>query len=121
MKTFGKLLKQHRQRLELSLREFCNQHGFDHGNYSKLERGIFQPPQNSDKLEAYALALDIKRGSAEWFDFFDLAATGRGHIPADIMSDESVVEKLPVLFRTIRSQKITSEQLDELIDKIKET
>lgn len=121
MATFGELLKQHRGQLKLSLRDFCNQNLFDPGNYSKLERGLFSPPQDSDKLTIYAKALKLKRGSAEWIEFFDVAATEQGRIPADIMDDNKLVGKLPVLFRTIRSKKITTEQLDELIDKIKET
>lgn len=118
---FGELLKQHRRKLELSLREFCNKHGFDHGNYSKLERGKFPPPQNRDRIETYAKALELKEGSDDWFALFDAAAAGRGKIPADIMENADVAEKLPVLFRTIRSKKVTPEQLDELIDQIKET
>ncbi len=121
MPTFGELLKQHRIRLELSLREFCNLCGFDHGNYSKLERGHFSPPQSSEKLESYAKALKLKRGSEEWLEFFDVAAMEQGRIPIDLLDDINVVEKLPVLFRTIRSKKITSEQLEMLIDQIKES
>ena len=121
MTTFGEILKQHRQKLELSLREFCSQHGFEPGNYSKLERGLFPPPQSAEKLEAYARALKLKPGSDAWLELFDQAAAEQGRIPGDLMANDAIVDKLPVLFRTIRSKKITAKQLDKLIDKIKES
>lgn len=119
MATFGELLKQQRQKLKLSLREFCRQHDFEPGNFSKLERGLFPPPQSAEKLEAYAKALKIERGSDAWLELFDQAAAEQGRIPDDLMANDAIVDKLPVLFKTIRSKKVTVKQLDKLIDKIK--
>ncbi len=116
---FGALLKRLRLRNGLSLREFCLQNGFDPGNYSRLERGRFPPPQDTDRLEKYATALGVERGCDEWMELFDLAAAERGEIPADLMSDEEVVDKLPVLFRTMRAKQVSPELLDELEKRIK--
>jgi hypothetical protein len=55
----------------------------------------------------------------EWYTFFDLAAAETGRIPPEILEDESVVEKLPILFRTLRGQKVSDEQLDELVRKLR--
>ena len=117
--AFGKRLKELRARQRVTLREFCLQHGFDPGNYSRLERGLFPPPQREDLLERYALALGLKRGSEEWIELFDLAAISRGEIPADLLSDEQLLEKLPVLFRTLKGAQISQEKLDDLVERIR--
>ncbi|HVS38620.1 MAG TPA: helix-turn-helix transcriptional regulator [Gemmataceae bacterium] len=117
--AFGNRMKQLRVARGLTLREFCLSNRFDPGNYSRLERGLFQPPQKETLLEKYATALGLKRGSDEWLEFFDLAAAARGEIPKDILSDEEVVGKLPVLFRTLRGAAISEEKLDALIEKVR--
>jgi len=40
-------------------------------------------------------------------------------IPADLMSDEELVGKLPALFRTIQGKQLSPEQLDQLIETIR--
>jgi transcriptional regulator with XRE-family HTH domain len=117
--AFGRRLKELRVRQQVTLRDFCQQHGFDPGNYSRLERGLFPPPQREDLLERYALALGLKRGSDEWIEFFDLAAVSRGEIPAELLNDEELLEKLPVLFRTLKGAQISPDKLDELIERIR--
>ena len=117
--VFGELLKRLRIQRGVTLREFCQRHGFDPGNYSRLERGVFSPPQDRRKLEQYAAALELEPGDADWLDFFDTAAAARGEIPRDLLSDEEVVKKLPVLFRTLRAQPVSPEKLDELVDRIR--
>lgn len=116
---FGSLLKRHRLDRGQTLREFCLEHGIDPGNYSRLERGLFPPPQSHELTEKYARALGLEPGSDDWLEFFDLAAVERGQIPDDLLSDKEVVAKLPVLFRTMRAKQVTSENLDDLIDKIR--
>lgn len=118
METFGEFFKNKRMGLGKTLRQFCLENSIDPGNLSKLERGILPPPQH-DKLIEYANLLNIKKGTDDWYRFFDLAASENGKIPDDILSDEEVVRELPVLFRTLRGEKITDEQLDKLVRKIK--
>lgn len=118
MGQFGEFFKQRRLALGLSLRQFCLEHGLDPGNISKLERGRLAPPQH-DKLEEYARLLGLQEGTDDWYRFFDLAAAEAGRIPRDIMSDEEVVERLPLLFRTLRGERIPDEQLDEIVRKVK--
>jgi hypothetical protein len=84
-----------------------------------LERGLFPPPQSHELLEKYAHALGLRRGTDEWLEFFDTAAVERGQIPPDLMSDADVVAKLPVLFRTMRAKQVSSDKLDDLVDKIR--
>jgi transcriptional regulator with XRE-family HTH domain len=117
--AFGKLLKKLRIAKGLTLREFCQANKLDPGNYSRLERGHFPPPQKEELLEKYATALGLHRGSDEWLEFFDLAAASRGEIPKDLLTDEELLEKLPVLFRTLRGSGVPADKLDDLIEKVR--
>ena len=118
-KSFGAYFKECRIASGLTLRAFCHKHGFDPGNLSKLERGVFAPPESDDKLAEYANALGLRRGGDAWYEFFDRAAAERGQIPTDILSDDEVVGKLPVLFRTLRGGKVDGNFLHELIERIR--
>ncbi len=118
-KLFGDYFKELRIKRRLTLRQFCEKFGFDPGNISKLERGLLPPPQSREKLKQYARALGLKEGNTHWYEFFDLAAASRGRVPEEILSDEKLVAKLPVLFRTLRGEKVPGEKLDELIETIK--
>jgi transcriptional regulator with XRE-family HTH domain len=119
--SFGKFFKAMRAKRGLSLRKFCVENGLDPGNISKLERGVMPPPQTREKLEEYAKVLLIPEGSDDWYEFFDLASTATGRIPPDIMGDEELVKRLPLVFRTVRGQKmkISDDQLDELAEVIR--
>lgn len=119
--VFDKRLKELRMRTGMTLREFCLKNGFDPGNYSRLERGMFPPPQREDLLAKYATALGLDRGSDEWLEFFDIAAASRGEIPHDLLTDEQVLAKLPLLFRTLRGGQVESQKLDELVEKVRRT
>jgi transcriptional regulator with XRE-family HTH domain len=122
MTQFGELLKQYRLAGGWSLREFCSANGFDAGNHSKLERGRFPAPDSDERIEAYAKALGLREGSDQWFSLFDAAAAQRGRLPSDLLSDEEVIEKLPALFRTIRSeQQSGGMDLDELVERIRKS
>lgn len=121
MATFGEFFKAMRAKHGLSLREFCLANRFDAGNISRLERGLMQPPESREKLEQYAAALQIKKGSDDWYSFFDLAAAERGKIPDDVLDDETLVEQLPVLFRTLRGQRVDPKALDDLVERIRKS
>lgn len=116
---FGKYFKKCRIALRKTLRQFCFENGLDPGNISKLERGLLPPPQGREKLEEYAKFLKIKKGSDEWYMFFDLAAAETGRIPDDLMSEKKIGDKLPILFRTLRGQKVPDDKLEELIKKLR--
>jgi transcriptional regulator with XRE-family HTH domain len=105
--------------LGYTLRRFCEEYGLDAGNLSRMERGVLPPPQKREKLEEYAKFLKIKEGSDDWYQFFDLAHAASGIIPDEIMNDAGLAQKLPVVFRTLRGQKLTEAQLKDLIEKIR--
>lgn len=118
---FGNFFKERRIALKKTLRQFCFESKLDPGNISKLERGILPPPQSREKLEKYAKLLRIKKGSDEWYTFFDLAAAETGRIPDDLMSGKKIEDKLPILFRTLRGQKVPNDKLEELIKTLRGT
>lgn len=117
---FGDLFRSRRMALGLTLRKFCLENGLDPGNISRLERGLLQPPQDRDKLESYARLLNIEKESGDWYEFFDLAAAETGRIPEEIMQDSQLVQKLPLLFRTLRGEKVPDDRLDELVRRLRE-
>ena len=116
---FGEFIKEKRISKGISLREFCKRLKIDASNWSKVERGLLAPPQDQERLREIARALGIRFGSALWREMKDKANIDAGIIPEDILSDEKVLNSLPMFFRTIRSEKPTPEDLDKLIDMIK--
>ena len=123
MGRFGEFFKAQRMKLGLTLRAFCEKHGLDPSNMSKIERGLLPPPQG-EKLYEYAKHLGLKSGTNDWYEFCDLAATGAGRIPADLQ-EEAMAGKLPLFFRTLRESakdggRDTEELLKELIEKIRD-
>ena len=120
---FGEYFKKKRLEMRKTLRQFCLENGLDPGNISKIERGILPPPQSREKLSHYAKCLGIAEGSDEWLDFFDIARTDAGRIPEDLLADKNIVAKLPLVFRTIKGQKLTGEQLEKfarILEKLNE-
>ncbi|MCH8031941.1 MAG: helix-turn-helix transcriptional regulator [Bacteroidetes bacterium] len=113
---FGTHFANLRRALGVSLRYFCAQHDLDPGNISKLERGKLSPPRSTDKIRDYAFALELVEGSDEWIQFFDNAAASRGEFPEDLLLDENVEAKLPVLFRSLRGENISEEEFGELVE-----
>lgn len=116
---FGEYFRQLRVKTGQSLRAFCENNGFDPGNISRLERGVFAPPESDSKIEEYAKALGLREGGNSWIEFFDKAAAARGEIPRDLHSEENLVRRLPLLFRTLRGHKVSAETLDKVVELIK--
>jgi transcriptional regulator with XRE-family HTH domain len=116
---FGDFFKKKRIKMGKTLRQFCLENSLDPGNISKIERGVLPPPQTEEKLKHYAECLKIKKGSDDWYEFFDLAHASAGRIPEEILSDEEILSKLPLVFRTLRGQKLNREQLNKLAKEIK--
>ncbi|MDH3997840.1 MAG: helix-turn-helix domain-containing protein [Desulfuromonadales bacterium] len=121
LQEFGEFFRSVRLASGQSLREFCHENGLDPGNISKLERGLLAPPKSREILETYAKALGLEKSSDDWFQFFDSAALCNGHIPVDFLNDSELISKLPIVFRTLRGQKVDEEKLEELADLIRRT
>jgi transcriptional regulator with XRE-family HTH domain len=118
LQKFGKTLKELRIKKELSLRDICKLIDYDASNWSKIERGKMSPPNDKNVLLRWAKALGIK-DSKRTQEFIDQAVIAQGIIPQDILSREEIVESLPAFFRTLRNKKPTKEEIDRLIEIIK--
>ncbi len=94
--------------------------GIDPGNVSRIERGKINPPQELTKLEQIAIILGLEEGTDEFDDFISLAHLSAGRLPQKTINDEQLVGKLPLFFRTLDGRKLTEEQLDSLIEIIRE-
>jgi len=119
LQKFGKLLKNLRIERNLSLREICKLVGYDPSNWSKIERGIISPPSDERILQSWAKALGLSPKKKEGREFIDEARVAQGIIPEDILTSQDAVKCLPAFFRTLRNEKPTKEEIDQLIKLIK--
>lgn len=117
---FGDFVKSRRMERRLTLRKFCMEVGMDPGNFSKIERGILPPPQDREKLEKWAKVLQLTENSPQMDEFFDFAAISKGRLPDYVMDDQELARALPLIFRTVRGNKISDEQFEKLKDLIRE-
>src|SRR4030067_1798515 len=117
--TFGEFFKQKRTGLKKPLLQFCAENNLAPGNISKLERGLMAPPHGSDKLEEYAGYLHIKKGTDDWYNFFDMAHIESGRITEELLEDEAVAASLPILVRTLGGKQLYEKKLDELVQLIR--
>lgn len=117
LQKFGQTLKDLRIKKELSLRDVCKETGYDPSNWSKIERGIISPPADEKTLTKWAqtLGLNIKQTN----EFIDEAKIAQGIIPEDILSQPNAVKYLPAFFRTLRNEKPTKQEIDKLIELIR--
>lgn len=118
-KMFGEMLRELRLKKEITLRKFCRLTGLDPANVSRLERGIVPPPQSEETLDRIALILSLEEGTEGYDDFMACAAVSTGKIPRKTMEDDELIGKLPIFFRTLDGRKLTEEQLELLIEKVK--
>ena len=117
--SFGAQIKELRLACGKTLRQFCLEFGYDPSNWSKIERDVNPPPKENNNVIKMGVHLGLNENSSQMQDFLDQAAIARGQIPQDVMSDNKLLEKLPVFFRTIRGAEFNEENIDSLIDKIK--
>ena len=113
---FASFLQSLRRQQQLPLRRFCEQFGLDPGTYSKMERGLRPPPKSRQAQDKLAHQLGLEEGSEARRAFLDAVAISAGQVPQDILDDEAMAAKLPVLFRTIRGEKLAGEQLDGVVE-----
>jgi transcriptional regulator with XRE-family HTH domain len=116
---FGTFIKNKRIKKGLTLREFCRKTKVDPSNWSKIERGILPPPKSRPILEEIAGTLGLSKKSQDWHLLFDLASIS--YIPSELLEDATIIDKLPIFFRTLRGEKPTRKELKELLEKIRKS
>jgi len=117
LKKFGSLLNKLRIENNLSIREVCKLVSYDPSNWSKIERGLISPPSDDKTLKLWAKTLKIKGNDVQ--EFIDDAKIAQGIIPDDILDKKEMLQLMPAFFRTIRNKKPTKEELDTLMNLIK--
>jgi transcriptional regulator with XRE-family HTH domain len=118
---FGEYFKALRRALgPMTLREFCALHNLDHSNLSKMERGLLLPPAGLEKLKSMATGVGLVPGTPEWQDFLDRAFAARGEIPPDLAGEDGVIDTLPVIFRTLRGEPVSEEEVQLLLQLIRQ-
>ncbi len=118
MTKFGEYVRNLRLERRITLREFCRTTGLDPSNWSKIERGRHQPPRTKEVLNSIAEALGLGNDSEEYLTLTELAAIS--YIPTELV-DSNVVDRLPIFFRTIRGEKPTREELEEIVKILRES
>jgi transcriptional regulator with XRE-family HTH domain len=116
--TFGQFLKERRLALDLSLREFARQIGVQPSNYCNVEADVLPPPP-PETLEKLCQALGIKKGTADFELFHDLAAKGRDEIPADVERIVKENELIPAMLRTVEYEQLSKQQLRGIIEDLR--
>ena len=116
---FGVFISTLRRRLDVPLRRFCEQHGLDPGNYSKMERGLRPAPKDHGVRGKVAGYLKLTPEQVEWREFMDLADLSLGQLPRDLLADGAIAPKLPLLFRSLRGDPLSEEQFRELAELIR--
>jgi transcriptional regulator with XRE-family HTH domain len=118
--TFGERVRGRREELRLGLRAFALRVGIDPGNLSKIERGRLSAPQSEDLLDRICRALEWEPDSEEASSLKDLAFAETGQIPDEVLADEVVMSKMPLLLRTVQNKQLEEEELDRLIELIRD-
>ncbi|MGD9900513.1 MAG: helix-turn-helix domain-containing protein [Calditrichaceae bacterium] len=113
MVNFGEFVKNYRIKQNTTLREFCRINELDPSNWSKIERGILSPPKSKEVLSSIAKSLNIPSGSEDFQTLLDLAAISQ--IPVHLVSDQAILDKLPLFFRTLRGEKPTRKELEKIL------
>lgn len=112
---FGDFCYKRRIELGYTLREFCKTKGYDPAYISRIENNLLPAPDDYKKLSALALALELEEANPDWVKFFDLAAAAKGKIPEDIKDSPELIKLLPAFYRTIRSKKLTKQEIEQLL------
>ena len=113
-RSFGQFIKQLRRNQGVSLRRFCEIYGLDPGNQSKMERDLKAPPISPEHRTQLAQRLGLSPDSEEWQTFFDLADIASGRVPRELLDDPVLASKLPLVFRSLRGEKLSADQLREV-------
>jgi len=113
MTRFEDFIKEKRMAANLTLRQFCIAASVDPSNWSKIERGMSEPPKSRQMLDRIAGIFQLDQNDKE--TLIDLAIVAS--IPRDFR-EEKIIDKLPIFFRTVRGEKPTEAELKKLLEVI---
>jgi transcriptional regulator with XRE-family HTH domain len=116
MKPFGEYVKERRLALRLTLRRFAGLIKMDAANYSKIERGVLEPPEPGPRLDLFRSALQLVPGSTEDRQLVRLAELGKNRIPEALRQNQVAMAGLPVLFQSLEEAELTEDKFNELVE-----
>ncbi len=117
MKNFGQMVREERLKKRLTLREFCRKASFDPSYWSRIERGLAQPPKTKVAMLQIADALGLESVSEEYLSLKDIAFLENS--PTELAPERSVYDNLPAFFKTARGQAPSEDELRKLFELIK--
>jgi transcriptional regulator with XRE-family HTH domain len=120
MSTFGRLIRERRRELQLTLGDFAERADIDAGNLSRIENDRVAPPQNQAVLNRICVALGYDVDHPEAKHLRDVAAIQNGRIPHDIVENEEVMAQMPLLLRSVAKHRLNPEEVDRLVELIRE-
>ena len=118
---FGEFFRKRRKELELTVRKFAKEKGYDVGYISRLENGLIAPPADQGKIDALGEALELQTDSKEWAEYLDLVAIARNEVPKDLQTDEVALKILPAFYKSLRKENLSANEAKKLIDLIEKS
>ena len=112
---FGAFVRARRKEIGVTAREVATAIGMQPSNFSNMEHGVLKPPQEAGKLTSLAQALQLT-SQQQRKKLFDMAAKATKSIPVDIAEIISSQDAIPVLLRTIGNRKLTTEELQKIVN-----
>jgi transcriptional regulator with XRE-family HTH domain len=119
--TFGEFVKSTRLENGITAREASQAAEILPSNFSKLEHGVLNPPQDPEKQKQLANAIGISPESEKEVQFFDLAAKANASMPVDLADIISRDEALPLLLRTIGNKRLGKAEIERLVEIVRGT
>lgn len=115
---FAKLVKSRRELLCLSSRDLANQLGLKPSDWNRIERAVQLPPKTHEFALELASALMIEENSTEYVELVNaLRAASLRERP--LLSDEQLLSRLPIIFRTKDGKKPSKTELGRLAEKLR--
>ena len=91
MSDYGDFVTERRIELKYTLRKFCLKFNYDAGNFSRMERGIFNP-YSGDRLDK--LCHDLELNIDQRLHLFELAKKELQPLQSKIQQLEKIIEAL---------------------------
>ena len=114
--TFGEYLRAVRRAQKITLRELAKAVSKTPTYISDIENGNNRPP-DKELLDAILAALKVNEFPPLKGKMYDLAALGRGDIPADVKSFIIDYPELILILRSLQSSPNGNEMLAEIASK----
>ena len=115
--TFGELLRKLRlEEAKMGLRAFADLIEMAPSNLSNIERDRIMPPAGKKKLQQISDALGLAQDNPNRQKLFDLSATARSRVPADVEETIKENKAIPILVRTVANKQLDEKELIELTE-----